>query len=209
MHEINGVLITHEHSDHISGLKMLTKHHKLPIFAPKRLARELAELNPNCEALLNEIPLNSSFSVGGFNAMACHTPHDAVESVAYRIEAEKSFALATDMGYVCEDVRSMLEGVDAAVIESNYDEQMLRTGPYPYFLKNRISSDRGHLSNNCSAELAAFLDKKGTEKIVLGHLSRENNRPDIALKTVSAAISEAERKLLCAPAAGFMDIQIG
>ena len=209
MHEINGVLITHEHSDHISGLKMLTKHHKLPIFAPKRLAKELAMLDPNCESLLNEIPVNSSFSFAGFNAMACHTSHDAVESVAYRLEGDKSFALATDMGYVSNGIRDMLEGVDAAVIESNYDEDMLRCGPYPYFLKNRISSDEGHLSNICCAQLAEFLDRKGTEKIILGHLSRENNRPEIALKTVSAAIDNAERKLLCAPPAGFMDIQIG
>ena len=174
-----------------------------------KIIMALAGLDINCSPLLNEIPVGSSFSVGGFNVMACHTPHDAVESVAYRVEDDKSFALATDMGYVSEDIRSMLEGVDAAVIESNYDEQMLRCGPYPYFLKNRIVSDRGHLSNDCSAQLAEFLDRKGTGKIILGHLSRENNRPQIALDTVGAAINQAEKKLLCAPPAGFMDIQIG
>ncbi|MBQ7895378.1 MAG: MBL fold metallo-hydrolase [Oscillospiraceae bacterium] len=209
MQDINGVLITHEHSDHISGLKMLAKHFKLPVFAPDRLAHELAALDKNIEAVIKPVSLKRQFNGSGFEITACHTPHDAIESVAYRLDGESSFALATDMGHVTDDVKAMLRGVDTALIESNYDEDMLRSGPYPYFLKKRISSDFGHLSNSNCALFAEELVKQGTNKLVLGHLSRENNRPEIALKTVGERLHGSDAALLCAPPQGFLDIKIG
>ena len=206
MQELHGVLITHEHSDHISGLKMLCKHHRLPVYAPEMLAGELRRLVPECEGLLRVIPLHRPFSVGPMQVRACPTPHDAVQSVAYRVEGEGSFALATDMGHVTEELRDFLRGVDAAVIESNYDEAMLRSGPYPYFLKKRILSERGHLSNTGCAALAGMLAAGGTREIVLGHLSRENNRPELALSAVSPALAGTAARLHCAPVQGFLEI---
>ena len=208
MQEINGVLITHEHSDHISGLKMLSKHYNLPVFAPEKLGEKLLELDENLERNLNTIPVGEDFEIGRFAVKACHTPHDAVESVAYRLTGEKSFSLATDMGHVTENIRKLLEGTDTALIESNYDEDLLRTGPYPYFLKCRIASDIGHLSNSGSAELAAFLESCGAGRLILGHLSRENNTPDRALNAVRAMLSAKDTGLDCAPVQGFMEIKI-
>ncbi len=209
MQEINGVLITHEHSDHISGLKMLAKHYNTPIFAPEKLGEKLLELDGNIEKNLNIIPVGKDFDLNGYAVRACHTPHDAVESVAYRLDGDGSFALATDMGHVTDEVRAMLKGVNSAVIESNYDEHMLWNGPYPPFLKYRVGSDRGHLSNDSSAKLAQFLEEHGTGRLVLCHLSRENNTPYRAFSAVKAALHSAATELLCAPAQGFMEIKIG
>lgn len=209
MQEINGVLITHEHSDHISGLKMLLKHYNMPVFAPEKLGMKLLDLNENIEKNLNIIPVGKSFELNGFEVNACHTPHDVDESVAYRLDGEGSFALATDMGHVTDNIKDFLKGVDSALIESNYDENLLRIGPYPPFLKRRVASDRGHLSNECSARLAAFLEEHGTGKLVLGHLSRENNSPDRAFSAVKSALRSASTELFCAPAQGFMEIKIG
>lgn len=208
LQNINGVLITHEHSDHISGLKMLMKHTRLPIFAPDRLARELVRLIPESEDCMNTIPLTENIQLAGFGVSACRTPHDAVESVAYKVHGERTFALATDMGHVTEDVQRLLSNVDAAVIESNYDEEMLRYGPYPVFLKRRILSQNGHLSNDSCAELASQLVNQGTKQIVLGHLSKENNRPEIALETVRPSLQDSGCRLLCAPPQGFLEINL-
>ena len=209
MQEINGVLITHEHSDHISGLKMLAKHYNTPIFAPEKLGMKLVELDEKIENKLNIIPVGRSFDLSGFEVKACHTPHDVEESVAYRLDGDGSFALATDMGHVTDDIKAFLKGVDSALIESNYDENLLRIGPYPSFLKRRVASDRGHLSNNCSAKLAAFLEEHGTGRLILGHLSRENNTPDKAFNTVKSALQSAATELFCAQAQGFMEFKIG
>ena len=208
LQDINGVLITHEHSDHISGLKMLIKHAKLPIYAPARLARELVRLMPESEDCMNAAPLDENFQVAGYNILSCRTPHDAVESVAYRVEGKKSFALATDMGHVTEDVRNLLHGAHAAVVESNYDEQMLRYGAYPVFLKRRILSDNGHLSNDSCAKLVEEFVSQGTDRIVLGHLSKENNRPEIALEAVGSPIVTSGCRLSCAPPNGFLEIEL-
>ena len=208
LQDINGVLITHEHSDHISGLKMLTKHAKLPIYAPARLARELVRLLPESEDCMNTLPLNEIAQVAGYGVGTCRTPHDAVESVAYKIQGARSFALATDMGHVTPEIRQLLKSADAAVVESNYDEQMLRYGAYPVFLKRRILSENGHLSNDCCAELVSELVNQGTEQIVLGHLSKENNRPEIALETVKPALADSGCRLLCAPPQGFLEIKL-
>ncbi len=208
MQDLCGVLITHEHSDHISGLKMLCKHHRIPLYAPAALAGELLRLLPDCREQLCPVPLGEPFCLGSLQVRACPTPHDACQSVAYRVEGEESFALATDMGHVTEEILAFLRGVDAAVIEANYDEDMLRSGPYPFFLKRRILSDRGHLSNACCAGLAAQLSQWGTGQIVLGHLSRENNRPELAYEAVAARLP-GKTGLCCAPVQGFLEIQIG
>ena len=209
MRDIGGVLITHEHSDHISGLKMLIKHYSVPVYAPRTVANRLRGIMPEIEDCLHEIPVGESFGIGGMSVSAFHTPHDTDESVGYRVEAQGIFALATDMGCVTDEILEALSGADTVLIESNHDEQMLRYGPYPVYLKRRILSYNGHLSNENCACLARALADCGTERIVLGHLSRENNSPSLAMKAAGEALKGLGVELYCAPVLGCLEVQVG
>lgn len=208
--DIGGVLITHEHSDHIMGLKTLTKKHNLPIYAPHTVANRLVGMLPELGEEMNIIPVGEEFSLGALTLRAFHTSHDTDESVGYRVEGGGSaFAVATDTGCVTEEIFAALRGADTVLIEANHDERMLMDGPYPVFLKRRILADTGHLSNAHCGELARALAECGTRRVVLGHLSRTNNTPKLALDTVGAALRGVEAELLCAPANGFVDLTIG
>ena len=209
MREIGGVLITHEHSDHISGLKMLLKYYALPVYAPRTVANRLRGCLPEAEPYLRVIPVNESFSIGDLTVTAFHTPHDTDESVGYRVQSGGVFALATDMGHVTEEVLNALSGADAVLIESNHDEEMLRYGPYPVYLKRRILSDSGHLSNACCAELARALALGGTKQIILGHLSRENNTPALAMQAARESTAGLPVELYCAPVYGCLSLPVG
>ena len=205
--DIGGVLITHEHSDHISGLKMLIKHHGINIFAPHTVANRLRGILPEAEDYLNIMPVGEKFKLGTFTVRAFHTLHDTDESVGYRIEGGGSFAIATDMGRVTKEVLSGLLGADTVLVESNHDVQMLCDGPYPVHLKRRILSDRGHLSNSDCARLVRYLAEQGTRRIILGHLSRENNRPGIAMAESGHALMGSNAQLFCAPIFGCLELE--
>ena len=209
MREIGGVLITHEHSDHISGLKMLLKYYAVPVYAPRTVANRLRGCLPEAEPVLHVIPVNEPFEIGDLSVTAFHTPHDTDESVGYRIEGGGVFALATDMGHVTEEVFDALSGADAVLIESNHDEEMLRYGPYPVYLKRRILSDSGHLSNACCADLARKLALGGTKQIILGHLSRENNTPALAMRAAGESTAGLPVELYCAPVYGCLSLPVG
>lgn len=209
LRDIGGVLITHEHSDHIYGLKMLLKHNPMPVYAPRTLAARLVGILPESEKYIQIIPLERPFSIGGLEIFAYPTPHDVDQSVCYRVESgEGCFALATDMGCVTENVLHCLSGADTVLIESNHDEEMLRYGPYPVYLKRRVLSDRGHLSNDNCAMLAAKLAEGGTKRFILGHLSQENNRPEIAFACAQKALGGRFVELVCAPVYGFLEVQV-
>lgn len=209
MQDIAGVLITHEHSDHVSGLKMLCKHHRLPVYAPRVVAGHLWRMLPESDGCLRQISAGEPFRVGQLKVTAFHTPHDTDESVGYRVEGSAVFALATDMGHVTDEVLTGLTGAHTALIESNHDVEMLSTGPYPVYLKRRILSQRGHLSNEDCALLARKLADTGTERIILGHLSRENNRPQLALDANRQALTGTAAELFCAPADGCLTVPVG
>ena len=185
---LTAVLITHEHSDHIGGLATMVKYTEIPVYAPRTVANRLRYAVPGIERKLREFPVGEDVLLDGVAVRAFHTPHDTDESVGWRLAGDRVFALATDMGHVTDEIRAGLTGADVALIEANHDVELLREGPYPYHLKKRILSGRGHLSNDDCAALAAELAGSGTESIILGHLSRENNTPEIALRTVSAAL---------------------
>lgn len=209
MRDIGGVLITHEHSDHISGLKMLIKYYSVPVYAPHTVANRLRGVLPEIEPCLHIIPVNDSFIIGELSVTAFHTPHDTDESVGYRVCGDSVFAIATDMGHVTEEVSAALTGADTVLIESNHDEDMLRYGEYPFYLKRRILSDNGHLSNACCALLARRLAENGTRRVILGHLSRDNNTPSLAMRTAEAATEGLPVQLYCAPVLGCLSLPVG
>ena len=205
--DVSGVLITHEHADHISGLRMLLKYHNLPLYAPHTVAARLCGMLPEAEERMHVVPVGSPFSIGSLRVRAFHTPHDTDESVGYRLEGEGSFAIATDMGAVTDEVLEGLLGAKAVLIESNHDLNMLCDGPYPVYLKRRILSEHGHLSNADCARLAARLVREGTETVILGHLSRENNRPELALAESERLLEGSAARLCCAPDFGFLSLE--
>ena len=187
--DLSAVLITHEHSDHIAGLGTMAKRCGVPVCAPRTVANHLRAAVPEIMGVLREIPVGEDFLAGDVTVRAFHTPHDTAESVGYRLSGDGGvFALATDMGEATEEIENGLLGADAVLIEANHDVDMLRMGPYPVHLKRRILSGHGHLSNENCAALAARLAESGTRYIILGHLSRENNTPSLAYRTVSAAL---------------------
>ena len=209
MREIGGVLITHEHSDHISGLKMLMKHYDFPVFAPSTVANHLRGMLPEIDGRLRVIPVGQFFELGSLRVMAFHTSHDTAESVGYRFEGRGSFALATDTGCITEEVYQGLLGAKAVLIESNHDENMLCDGPYPGYLKRRILSNRGHLSNEGCARLARALVENGCDTVILGHLSCQNNDPRLAVNETEKALLGCNASIVCAPKLGMLEIDIG
>ena len=206
--DIGGVLITHEHSDHVSGLKTLLKSYDLPLYAPHTVAARLCGMLPDAEDSIHIIAPGVDFYLGTMTVRAFHTPHDTDESVGYRVEGHGVFALATDMGHVTDEVLKGLTGADTVLIESNHDLDMLYNGPYPVPLKRRILSDHGHLSNTDCAALAVRLAETGTRTVILGHLSRENNRPEIALAETERALDGCNVRILCAPVYGCLSLEV-
>ena len=209
MDDIAGVLITHEHSDHIMGLKTMVKKYGASIYAPHTVAARLAGMLPETEDFIRIIPVGECFEIGELSVRAFHTSHDTDESVGYRLWGNGCFSIATDTGCLNEEIEDGLAGADAVLIESNHDEQMLRYGPYPAVLKKRILSEHGHLSNEKCAEAARRLALNGTGTIVLGHLSRTNNTPEKALEAAKKMLSDTDAALYCAPPFGKLEINVG
>ena len=193
--DIDAIFITHEHSDHISALEVLAKKKDIPIHITEESAKRFDE-DPRAviHQRLHRHDVHFSQEVGNIRVTSFRTPHDSRMSVGYRVEfpngeGQFSLGLATDIGYVSEEIRENLLGCDAVIIESNHDRDMLMTGPYPRELKQRVASKRGHLSNAECAELAAELAQNGTHAFMLAHLSKENNEPELAFDEVSRAVS--------------------
>ena len=185
---LSGILITHEHTDHVCGLDTLIKHHEVPIFAPRTVANHLRWSIAGVEDYITELSVGNETTIGGLSVVPFLTPHDTPESVGYRITGSHTVGYCTDCGHVTDEMWEGLKGADTVVIEANHDIQRLLDGPYPAMLKRRILSDRGHLSNKSCGELAVRLAEEGTRQFILAHLSRENNTPALALKAVTEAL---------------------
>ncbi|MBQ8624432.1 MAG: MBL fold metallo-hydrolase [Oscillospiraceae bacterium] len=189
---VKAIFITHDHSDHIAGLKIFTKSHPVPVISSEKTLEYLIEhdhVDPKCRLIAAGDKEITGF---GFAVKAFSTPHDAVGSVGYKIKTPdgKTICLCTDLGHITEEIDAHLLGSDLVLLESNYDEHMLKTGPYPYVLKQRILSPRGHLSNIESSKEVKRLIEFGTAKIILGHLSRENNTPVVATNTLMRELGD-------------------
>lgn len=207
--DVCGVLITHEHSDHISGLPVLVKRTGMRIFAPSELGEVLKRVKPELSESIDYIPPDGGLCVGDVRITAFPTPHDASASFGYRIEGSEVFAFATDTGHISDELLEGLQGADTVVIEANHDKVMLKNGPYPQFLKQRVLSKHGHLSNDDCAKLACLLADSGTRQIILGHLSQQNNTPEAAETAVSEALSGRNVKIYTAPANKLLEVLIG
>lgn len=192
--EIQAILVTHEHSDHVSALPVFLKKHPIPVHILAASAYKLAN-DPSVAPCLCLHPPLFAEEICGMRITSFPTPHDSHGSTGYRIEIPCGdgtcfrIGYATDIGHVSGDVEKGLIGCDAVILESNHDPEMLLTGPYPYDLKQRILSRRGHLSNSDSAALAARLSTTGTKALMLAHLSQENNTPDLAFGECVGAIA--------------------
>lgn len=191
---INGIFLTHEHSDHVKGIDVLRKRCAAPLYATRGTFGGMAYQYATGESDGNIIESGDVITVGALTVIPFSTPHDAGESVGYYIEdcEGKRVVIATDLGYVTESVANYISQADFLLLEANYDEKMLRNGPYPAFLKRRIFSENGHLSNTDCANAAVFAAQNGTKRIMLGHLSKENNRPEIAYELVCRALNSAQ-----------------
>jgi len=207
--DVVGVLITHEHRDHTAALATMAKKGKMRVYAPRTVANLLRWTINGLDEMINIIPVSEPFQMGEIAVTAFHTSHDTDESVGYVFRSGAVFGYCTDTGCVTEEMLSVLTGVDAAAIEANHDEMLLRYGSYPYYLKRRVLSEHGHLSNEDSAKLAEELCVNGAKKIVLAHLSRENNRPELALQTVGQYLEERglRPEIHAAPMDGFCCIE--
>lgn len=203
---IEALFITHEHIDHIKALDMIIRHTKLPIFASGGTINALKYSGKMPEtAQLYDI--KDGYQSAAFEVSAFATSHDSAESVGYTVRFGKDvFGVCTDTGFVTEQAEKALSGCRTVLLESNYDEEMLRKNlNYPPDLKRRISGNQGHLSNSDCADFALRLLKKGTRHFVLGHLSRENNTPATAksrtelLLRENGAVIEKDYTLCAAP----------
>lgn len=190
---LDAVLITHTHADHISGLTVFLKKHPIPVYATEPAGEDLLRRVPSLnEALLHTLVPGRPVDLGGVEVLAFPTPHDAPGSVGYRFSAGgRRAAVVTDLGYLAPEVIQALDRVDLALIEANHDVDWLRTGPYPYYLQERVLGKFGHLSNEACGELAVRLARSGAVTLVLGHLSRENNTPERARETVARMLEGA------------------
>ena len=203
---IKAIFITHEHTDHISALETICKKNSIPIHITEQSATRFDRCPDSAvhKCLVRHTPIFTE-QVGELKISSFRTPHDSKMSVGYRIEFElcgekHAVGVATDIGYVSDSVREGLCGCKAVVIEANHDICMLEEGPYPYDLKLRIRSNRGHLANCDCASFAIDLAKEGAKAFMLAHLSEENNQPDIALDEVACAVSDFGAQVLAADA---------
>lgn len=207
--ELNGIFITHDHSDHISAIKMLLKYFNIPVYATKDTYSGIVRRFPEACGRIEIINAGETLNFGEMEILPFSTPHDAAGSVGYKISANgRSFALVTDLGFCSTNVLSAVQGAHTVVLEANHDVNMLMNGPYPYYLRERILSKYGHLSNLDSGRFALALAEKGTQRIILAHLSEKNNTPELAWTEVSRALTGMDVALTVAPAKEMGEVYI-
>jgi len=185
--DLDGVLITHEHSDHVKGIPVLVKRHNLPIYARSATWEAL----PGNDKIPRECrrELRDSLDFGPVKVVPFATSHDAADPVGFCFYYQNiKWVLATDLGIVTRTVAQALANADVAVLESNHDVEMLRVGPYPAFLKQRIKGKQGHLSNHDAGQILAHIPRQRVMQVFLAHLSQHNNHPRLAEKTVSQVL---------------------
>ncbi|SHH18142.1 MBL fold metallo-hydrolase [Desulfosporosinus lacus] len=197
--DIEGIVVTHEHVDHIRGVGILARKLKIPIYATAGLWNVMSHSLGKIEEG-QRIEVQESFSCAGMDVLLYPTSHDSRESYGLKVSRPKqknkrdlAVGIATDSGMITEEMHRHLQGCDAFVVEANYDDERLQNGPYPAYLKRRIRGKYGHLENKQLAEGLLEWIKENTQRVVLAHLSQENNTPEIALATVLRILQDSKR----------------
>ncbi|WP_226681708.1 MBL fold metallo-hydrolase [Sutcliffiella horikoshii] len=189
--DLSGILVTHEHSDHIKGLGVLARKYKLPIYANEKTWKAM-------DGLVGVIPTEQKFNFeieqvktfGGLDVQSFGVSHDAAEPMFYSFhDGDKKVVVITDTGYVSDRMKGIISNADAYVFESNHDVQMLQMGHYPWSIKRRILSDVGHVSNEDAALAMADVMGDKTKRIYLAHLSKDNNMKDLARMSVQQTLA--------------------
>lgn len=195
---IDGILITHEHSDHIRGLGVVSRRYSIPIYTTALTWTRILTsggIGPVEEGLFHAITPDADFILGDLSIHPFSTSHDAVQPVCFTFtKGAKKISVATDLGCYDSYISEKLKNSSVLFIEANHDIEMLKNGSYPFYLKKRILSDSGHLSNEMSGRLISEVMHEGLKYVILGHLSKENNRPEVAH---SAVLSEPAIALAC------------
>ena len=206
--DLDGILITHEHADHIQGLGVIARKYEIPIYATKgtiEAMKGMSSLGKLDEDLFHEVKEDEKFTLKDLTINPMGISHDAAQPVGYRISyGNKRVAVCTDLGVYNDYTVECLKGMDALLIEANHDVNMLQVGPYPYYLKQRILGDRGHLSNENSGRLLCRILHDKLKTVLLGHLSKENNLPELAFESVRMEINMGENPYK----AGDFDIRV-
>ncbi len=190
---LSAILVTHEHADHIKGIGILSRKFDLPVYATEGTWQGMYDkIGAIAEKNRVLFEPEQDFFIGSIDVTPFPTPHDALQPVGYTFQVDGAkLAIATDLGCVRESWMKHVLGSDAVLLESNYDPDMLRAGAYPYELKKRILSRRGHLSNDDAGSVAVELTRCGARQIVLSHLSKENNFPELAMRSCELALQMA------------------
>ncbi|MCI8483434.1 MAG: MBL fold metallo-hydrolase [Lachnospiraceae bacterium] len=190
--EIDGILVTHEHSDHISGLGVVSRRYGIPIYTTRGTKEGILKtksVGEIPEELFQEITPDQDFAIGDLMVSPVSISHDAMEPTAFILRKEKkSMAVMTDLGRYDHYLIQRLQGLDVLLLEANHDVHMLQVGTYPYYLKQRILGDKGHLSNELSGQFLSEILHDNFKMVILGHLSKENNYEKLAYETVRLEI---------------------
>ena len=185
--DIDAILVTHEHSDHIQGLGTVSKKYNIPVFANcetwNAMQTQKSKIDLNNQKTFEN---NTEFQIGNLQILPFSTPHDAANPCGFNIcNGNKKISIATDLGHVNETLLNNLKHSSFILLEANYDPEVLKVSKYPYLLKQRIAGPKGHLSNSTAGKVISNLIKKDLKEVMLGHLSKENNFPELAYQTVT------------------------
>ncbi len=186
--DLSAIMVTHEHIDHICGVGVVSRKYNIPIYATEQTHNAM-NIGNICDENICIIEPDRIFTIGDVLVNAFAIPHDAAAPVGYRfLCGEKKYSVATDIGLMTDVIFDSLSGSESIILEANHDIQMLKNGSYPERLKERILADSGHMSNEVCAKTALALTKRGTKRIMLAHLSEENNTPTLAYDTVKSQL---------------------
>ena len=186
IHDIDGILVTHEHSDHIKGLGTLAKKFNIPVYANQETWEAMPEIAEKVQpSKQNKFIPYKKFDIGDFKILPFQIPHDAANPCGFNLfYGNQKISIATDLGHIDAKLIKYLEESRFILLEANYDPNILKYSKYPYSLKQRIAGPNGHLSNEMAGKTISYLMKSGLSKVLLGHLSKENNFPELAYQTV-------------------------
>lgn len=194
---IKGILVTHEHSDHTKGVGIISRKLNIPIYANAATWEGMIDSIGNIKSEnIRVFETKKDFNIEELDIRSYSIPHDAADPVGYSFRlGNKKVCIATDLGYFSDEVKSNIGGSDIVLLEANHDIEMVKVSSYPYFLKRRILSDLGHLSNEAAGKAVLELMDTGVKTVLLGHLSKENNFPELAYETVKSILEEKKVKI--------------